>query len=127
MLRRVATTGTDSRRSAEAGGLVASGVSDGGWLSHGPASRAVSRRASVSGAPPWEPAAAPDGELPWAAPPGRHAAADASGRDESGPDEPSSDAHHVGWAGGPEPAEPSQAMYATDLGYDSVAGAPSSP
>ena len=106
---------------------AASGVSDGGWLSHGPASRAVSRRASVSGAPPWEPAAAPDGELPWAAPPGRHAAADASGRDESAPDEPRPDPAHVGWAHGPERADPSQAMYATDLGYDSVGGAPSAP
>ncbi len=45
----------------------------GGFLSHGPASRAVSRRAPVSGAPPWEPAAAPDGELPWIAAPGGHA------------------------------------------------------
>jgi hypothetical protein len=33
----------------------------------GPASRAVSRRPAVTGAPPWEPAPAPIGELPWAA------------------------------------------------------------
>jgi Subtilase family len=45
----------------------------GSWLTHGPASRAVSRHANVSGTPPWEPAAAPAGELPWTAPPGRHA------------------------------------------------------
>lgn len=31
----------------------------------GPASRAVAGRPSVSGRPPWEPASAPDGELPW--------------------------------------------------------------
>jgi hypothetical protein len=31
----------------------------------GPASRAVTSRASVSGAPPWEAAAQPEGELPW--------------------------------------------------------------
>jgi subtilisin family serine protease len=55
-------------------GPVAPGADGGRWLSHGPASRAVSRRAPVSGAPPWEPAAAPDSELPWtAATPGRHA------------------------------------------------------
>ena len=47
----------------------------GGWQTHGPASRAVSRRPPVSGAPPWEPAAAPDSELPWAAAAGRHAGA----------------------------------------------------
>jgi serine protease len=34
----------------------------------GPASRAVGRRPPVSGAPPWEPASQPDGELPWATP-----------------------------------------------------------
>jgi Subtilase family len=44
----------------------------GPWPSHGPASRAVGRRPTVSGTPPWEPAAAPDTELPWAAAPGRH-------------------------------------------------------
>ena len=38
---------------------------------HGPASRAVARRPLVSGAPPWEPASAPQGELPWTAAPGR--------------------------------------------------------
>lgn len=31
----------------------------------GPATRAVTSRAAVSGAPPWEPAAQPEGELPW--------------------------------------------------------------
>ena len=57
-----------------------SAVSPGGtgdgvrWQSHGPASRAVSRRPAVSGAPPWEPASVPDTELPWtaAAAPGGH-------------------------------------------------------
>ena len=51
-----------------------------GWLSHGPASRAVDRHASVSGAPPWEPAAAPAGELPWATAPGRHGGPPVAGR-----------------------------------------------
>jgi hypothetical protein len=36
----------------------------------GPASRAVTRRPSVSGAPPWEDASRPEGDLPWAADPG---------------------------------------------------------
>jgi subtilisin family serine protease len=36
-----------------------------------PASRAVSRQPVVTGAPPWEPASAPDSELPWTAAPGR--------------------------------------------------------
>jgi subtilisin family serine protease len=44
-----------------------------GWTSHGPASRAVSRRPVVSGAPPWEPASPPHTELPWTAVAGRHA------------------------------------------------------
>jgi hypothetical protein len=56
----------------------------GGWQTHGPASRAVSRRPSVSGAPPWEPAAAPDSELPWTAGPGRHAGAASTASGASG-------------------------------------------
>ncbi len=61
---------------ASVGPSASGGTPDaGGWQTHGPASRAVSRRAPVSGAPPWEPAAAPDGELPWTAAPGRHAGA----------------------------------------------------
>jgi Subtilase family len=40
----------------------------GGRSSLGPASRAVTRRPSVSGAPPWDDASRPQGELPWAAP-----------------------------------------------------------
>jgi len=43
----------------------------GGWIPYGPASHAISRRPVVSGAPPWEPASPPDGELPWTAAPGR--------------------------------------------------------
>jgi hypothetical protein len=59
---------------AARGALPSAGAGDiGGLQSHGPASRAVSRRAPVSGAPPWEPASAPDGELPWIAAPGGHA------------------------------------------------------
>jgi hypothetical protein len=40
-----------------------------GRSSLGPASRAVTKRPSVSGAPPWEEASRPEGELPWAAAP----------------------------------------------------------
>ena len=46
----------------------------------GPASRAVAKRPSVSGAPPWEEAQPPEGDLPWASPAersvtaGRHSA-----------------------------------------------------
>jgi Subtilase family len=53
---------------AQDGGTADSGP----WPSHGPASRAVARRPAVSGAPPWEPAAAPDTELPWTQTSGRH-------------------------------------------------------
>ena len=61
---------------APAQAIAPGGAADAaGWLSHGPASRAVSKRANVSGAPPWEPAAAPPGELPWTATHGRHAGA----------------------------------------------------
>ncbi len=64
----------------QAGGTAAGHAStptatpeSGGLLSHGPATRAVSRRPVVSGSPPWEPASAPDTELPWTATAGRHA------------------------------------------------------
>jgi hypothetical protein len=50
----------------------------------GPASKAVAKRPSVSGAPPWEEASQPQGELPWSSPAardqaahGRHSAASA--------------------------------------------------
>jgi Subtilase family len=59
------------RRPLAAG--LGSPAETGRLLPDGPASRAVSRRPAVSGAPPWEPAPAPDGELPWTAVPGRHA------------------------------------------------------
>ena len=53
---------------AQAGAVSAGGTGDGArWQSHGPASRAVSRRPAVSGTPPWEPASVPDTELPWTA------------------------------------------------------------
>src|SRR5258708_11804798 len=61
--------GPRTESAAPAGASADSGP----WPSHGPASRAVGRRPSVSGTPPWEPAAAPDTELPWAVAPGRHA------------------------------------------------------
>ena len=55
-------------------GFSPAGAADSGRMpAQGPASRAVSRRPVVSGAPPWEPAAAPEGELPWAAEAGEHA------------------------------------------------------
>ncbi len=50
---------------------AAGGADGGSGQSHGPASREVSRRPSVSGTPPWEPAAPPSSDLPWTAQPGR--------------------------------------------------------
>ncbi len=48
------------------------GSADGGsWQTHGPASRAMNRRPSVSGTPPWAPASPPNSDLPWTAVPGR--------------------------------------------------------
>jgi Subtilase family len=41
----------------------------------GPASRAVAKRPAVSGAPPWEEAQPPEGDLPWASPADRGLAA----------------------------------------------------
>ncbi len=38
------------------------------WAQYGPASRPVAKRTPVSGTPPWEPAAPPDGVLPWSDP-----------------------------------------------------------
>jgi subtilisin family serine protease len=43
----------------------------GRWVPYGPASGPVTRRPSVSGTPPWEPAASPDGALPWSDTPGK--------------------------------------------------------
>jgi hypothetical protein len=45
---------------------------DGSWQSHGPASRAISRRPSVTSNPPWAPASPPASDLPWTTPPGGH-------------------------------------------------------
>ena len=77
-----------------AGEPEVAGSSDGGWHSHGPASRAVSGRAPVTGTPPWEPASAPDGELPWTAASGRHSggAAAIEGPRQLAPDERAWDA-----------------------------------
>ena len=61
---------------AEAGARDAEAADSGPWPPHGPASRAVDRRAAVSGTPPWEPAASPGTELPWTAAPGRHSISD---------------------------------------------------
>jgi len=48
-------------------GASAWGAADAGARPRlGPASREVSRRPAVSGAPPWEPASQPSGDLPWA-------------------------------------------------------------
>jgi hypothetical protein len=38
---------------------------------HGPVSSLVTRRAAVSGTPPWEPASPPEGGLPWSDTPGK--------------------------------------------------------
>jgi Subtilase family len=38
------------------------------WAPYGPASRPIAKRTPVSGTPPWEPAAPPDGVLPWSDP-----------------------------------------------------------
>ncbi len=46
---------------------AARAADDGSWQSHGPASRAISRRQPISGTPPWEPAATPSSDLPWTA------------------------------------------------------------
>jgi hypothetical protein len=43
----------------------ASSGDPGTWAPHGPATRPVSKRTPVSGTPPWEPAAPPDGALSW--------------------------------------------------------------
>ncbi|HYK28806.1 MAG TPA: S8 family serine peptidase [Streptosporangiaceae bacterium] len=37
----------------------------GDWANYSPASRAVSKRASVAGRPPWDPASPPNSDLPW--------------------------------------------------------------
>jgi hypothetical protein len=103
------------------------GASDSGWVSHGPASRAVNRRPSVSGAPPWEPAAAPDGELPWAAAPGRHAGApavDRSARRALAPDQRAWGAPgHVAPADAPAFAAARELDYAAESGYNQVSRA----
>ena len=112
--------GTSSTESAAHGG----GSADSGARpSHGPASRAAGRRPAVSGTPPWEPASAPDTELPWAAAPGRHsvtsrpAAAALPGPQSpeppAWPDEPAAqsyfepaDRHGPGAAAQPSPSAP---------------------
>jgi hypothetical protein len=106
---------------------AATGVSDSGWLSHGPASRAVSKHPSVSGAPPWEPAAAPDGDLPWAVAPGRHAGApsvDRSPRRPLAPDERAWDAADHGVpTDAPAFGEAGEPDYDAQPGYDPVSRA----
>jgi hypothetical protein len=64
--------GAHSGHSGFAGGEAAdSGAGSlGAWASVAPPPKAPSRQARVSGAPPWEPAAQPASELPWAAVPG---------------------------------------------------------
>jgi hypothetical protein len=56
--------------SGSAGNSSAASAGVGAWVPLGPASRVQSRQPRVSGAPPWEPAAQPDSELPWASVPG---------------------------------------------------------
>ena len=69
------------------GALGGRGV--GAWVPLGAASRAQSRQPRVSGAPPWEPAAQPNSELPWAAVPGPPA--DPAGTRPAVADSPASD------------------------------------
>jgi hypothetical protein len=103
-----------------------------GWLSHGPASRAVDRQASVSGAPPWEPAAAPAGELPWATAPGRHGGPPVTG--SSAPQAPTYAADHEYGAASPASragqqfdAEPAVGGYGSPEGADAPGGYRSPP
>jgi len=106
---------------------AASGASDaGGWVSLGPATRAVQRRPSVSGAPPWEPAAAPDGELPWAAAPRAHEGdprANVAARPAPASDEPGRGAAGVVRPGGLPASHPDPSGYAPGPGYDPIGGA----
>jgi subtilase family protein len=65
--------GFGSGQAAEPGGSgeasgAGGGSGVGAWVPLGGSARAASR-AAVSGTPPWEPAAEPDSELPWAAAP----------------------------------------------------------
>jgi hypothetical protein len=78
--RHAAGAGNSGTRSpaGAAGGSAGAGSGVGAWVPLGPASRAQGRQPRVSGAPPWEPAAEPDSELPWASVPGPAAARAAS-------------------------------------------------
>jgi hypothetical protein len=69
---RGAGHGGHSGHGGFAGGEAADSGADrlGAWASVAPAPKAPARQARVSGAPPWEPAAQPASELPWAAVPG---------------------------------------------------------
>jgi hypothetical protein len=106
------------------GGEPTVGGVGGGWLSRDPASRAVDRRTSVSGTPPWEPADAPDGELPWATAPGPSAGGPPAGgpvRRAPASDEPTWDAPaRVVQSDRPESVRPGQPAYAADVDHDFV-------
>src|SRR5450755_4067442 len=67
--------GTGTLAAAGSGSTAGAGHAIGAWVPLGTASRVQSRPPRVSGAPPWEPAAEPDTELPWAAVPGTPAGA----------------------------------------------------
>ena len=118
----------DGLRVRQLGGPAASeagmgAVADGGSVAHGPASRAVNRRVAVSGAPPWEPAAAPEGELPWAAAPTRPddaAPAAGSARPAPASAEPASDTSALVRPVGPAPDGRSQPGSAPGLEYDPI-------
>jgi len=80
-----AEAGSDAGASGSTGTLASANSSAaaadrgvGAWVPLGAASRAQSRQPRVSGAPPWEPAAEPASELPWAAVPAPPATAAAS-------------------------------------------------
>jgi len=86
--RQVTALPTGSERAEHA---TTSAAGDGDrWVPHGPATRTVAKRAVVTGAPPWGPAAPPEGVLPWSDPPGRqmvagHVVAAGPAEDERAP------------------------------------------
>ena len=63
---QVAASGPGDSLAADADG--GDGRRVGAWVPLGPGTRGHNKPSNVSGAPPWEPAAKPDSELPWASP-----------------------------------------------------------
>ena len=106
--RHMTAMPTESERAERATTPAATGDA-GQWVPHGPAAGTVARRAVVAGAPPWEPAAPPDGALPWSDTPGRQLVAGHlvdSGRaeDERAPAPPAPEAQQSARHRADEPA-----------------------